>query len=293
MWGPNYIITWTKGHPETMKPDRREWTHQDWGNHVSDGLAELGRRSGTKDMRDSFRHGRRWCVYIGDVRCFDKLEPVVRQTLGRRHLESYAATHDMAPLPRDCYVVRTLLPSKKHNDRAWNARYVWGQAATSKRINRTQTARIDTKCRFCDKADADDLNHILLCEADHPRRRVRKYLCGLQKGLKIRHGGLGKSVATWVKATIKRRKKQPDEAADRELTRFLRGLWPDEISQQVAQLPEHNEGDDDMWPAQVLTWAGGYMHRELWRPLWKLRKEAERKADDDEETTSTEASDGE
>ena len=102
-----------------------------------------------------------------------------------------------------------------------------------------------------------------------------------------------KSVAAWVKATIKRRKKQPDEPADRELTRFLRGLWPDEISQQVAHLPEHNEGDDDMWPAQVLTWAGGYMHRELWRPLWKLRKEAERKADDDEETTSTEASDGE
>ena len=141
-------------------------------------------------------------------------------------------------------------------------------------------------------ADADDLNHILLCKADRPRRRVGKYLCGLQAGLKTRHGGLGKSVTDWVKATIKRRKTQPDEDADRELTRFLRGLWPDEIRQKVAQLPEHNEGDDDIWPAQALTWAGGYMHRTLWLPLWKLRKEAAER-DDDEESTSTEASDDE
>jgi hypothetical protein len=243
-------------------------------------------------MRDSFIHGRRWSVYMGDVRCFDKLEPVVRQTLGRRHLASYAEKHDMTPLPRDFYVMRTMLPSKTHKERAWNARFVWGLAATSKRINRTWTTKIDTRCRFCGEADADDLTHILLCEADRPRSRVRKYLCGLQAGLKTRHRGLGKSVTDWIKATSKRRKKQPGEDADRELTRFLRGLWPDEICQQVAQLPEHNDDDDDTWPALALTWAGGYMHRGLWRPLWKLYKEAA-EPDDDEESTSTEASDDE
>ena len=60
----------------------------------------------------------------------------------------------------------------------------------------------------------------------------------------------------------------------------------------MAQLPEHNEDDDDMWPALALTWAGAYMHRELWLPLWRLRKEAE-KTDDEKESTTTETSDDE
>jgi hypothetical protein len=92
-WGQNYIVTWTKGHPEEYKLDRRTWTYQDWGNHVSDGLADLGRLEGTGDMRTSFTHGRRWRIYIDDDRCFDKIEPTVRMMLARRHIDAYAEKH--------------------------------------------------------------------------------------------------------------------------------------------------------------------------------------------------------
>jgi hypothetical protein len=172
--------------------------------------------------------------------------------------------------------------------------FVWNQAAKSKRINRTRvrTARADTSCRFCGKLDTDDLNHILLCAADRPRRRVEIYLRGLQEGMKSRHGELEQTVTDWVTAMTQGRITHPGEDADRELAHFLRGLWPDVICQRVAQLPEHNEDDDDIWPAQALNWAGRHLHRVLWRPLWKLRKEA-KEPDDDAESTSTEAPDNE
>ena len=57
-WGARYQVHWTKGHPEKVKPQRASWTHQDWGDHVADGLADLGRTLGTGDLRDTFTHGR-------------------------------------------------------------------------------------------------------------------------------------------------------------------------------------------------------------------------------------------
>jgi len=297
-WGQNYIVSWTRGHPEKYKLDRRTWTCQDWGNHVSDGLADLGRLEGTGDMRTSFTHGRRWRVYIDNERCFDKVEPTVRMMLARRHIDAYAEKHGEQPASEHSYVMRTMLPSKQLNDRAWNARFVWAQAMTSKRSNTTRTKKDQqsTECRFCAKKDADDLRHIVGCTNKLPRRIVRNYINSLQRGLSAKHQELAQHVSRWVnarKTAIRQgRTGQPEGDDETDLARFLLGRWPAELCKLVEQLPEQQDEESGARPSQALAWAGRHTHTKLWRPLWKLRQEGATVPDDDASSTTSEEADG-
>jgi hypothetical protein len=264
---------------------------------VSDGLADLGRLEGTGDMRTSFTHGRRWRVYIDDDRCFDKIEPTVRMMLARRHIDAYAEKHGEQPASEHSYVMRTMLPSKQMNDRAWNARFVWAQAMTSKRANTTRTKETQqsTECRFCEKKDADDLRHIVGCTNKLPRRIVRNYINSLQRGLADKHQELAEIVSRWVNARKTAMKQgqpgQPEGDDETDLARFLLGRWPADLCKLVEQLPEQEDEESGVRPAQALAWAGRHTHTKLWRPLWKLRKEGATAPDDDASSTTSEEAD--
>jgi hypothetical protein len=281
LWGANYHVHWQRGHPEKTKPDTQSWSHLDWGNHAADGLAELGRCSPGRDLRDTFQHGQRWRVYVQGARCLDRVGPALLSAIATAHMDTYAAAHGHAAglsSSTEGAVLRALLPAKRLQDRLWNARFAWTQAVTNRRLNQRRGRRLNTHCPLCDGAGQDTVTHLVRCAAADPARIRTAFLRSLMAGLERRCPAIGHAVQHFAPgANPTGTRPAATACVSEDLTSFLVGHWPASVAQILQRggtatqaAPSHAA------PARALAWAGLRLHNQLWRPLWDLRRQARR-----------------
>ena len=98
-WAGGVHVKWVQGHVEKRKPNKDDWTMQEWGNHVADAIAEEMYRVDDGDMSRYFT-AEGWTLWDGETPASDRLYDVTLKRIAENHIENYLRGHGGGDLTR-------------------------------------------------------------------------------------------------------------------------------------------------------------------------------------------------
>jgi hypothetical protein len=108
-WGDRVDVQWTRGHVEERKK-KEDWTHVDWGNYLSDIIAEAmyAEAQYSPDPARKLPCAGRWRLWEKGHPASDKLYDMALQRLAENQIDDYMVKHDTGGVDREHWEFTTV-----------------------------------------------------------------------------------------------------------------------------------------------------------------------------------------